>query len=321
MTLLLGDAGTGKTTLIRAAIERQPARVHCVHLPNPALTREEFLQMMAVRFGLSAEARRSKTSLLVELEELLRRRRAHGESSVLVVDEAQSVPYELLEEIRLLANIETEEEKLLTVVLAGQPELSGRLNDTALRQLKQRIALRCELRPLTRTETPAYIAGRIKAAGGVAAHLFTREAVILVHDIAAGIPRAISVIADNAMVAGFATGQRPITVALVREVCRDLDLSEGAAPATDWKPQAPPAARDQASAPSWEFVRAADSPAVAAEGDDPAEASAEGGGGEADGRERRDDGRSDPWTPPRLAESFAGTSVPVAPKRRKFLFF
>ena len=225
MSLLLGDAGTGKTTVVRTALERQPARTHCVHLQNPALTRNEFVEMLAVRFELSAEAKTSKAALLGELEALLRERHQRGESSVLVVDEAQSIPLDLLEEIRLLANIETADGKLLSVVLAGQPELGARLNQQELRQLKQRIAQRCELRPLTAQETLAYIAGRVAAAGGVAANIFTREAVMLMHERAAGIPRTISVIADNALVSGFALAQRPITAATVTEVCRDLDLA------------------------------------------------------------------------------------------------
>ena len=126
------------------------------------------------------------------------------------MDEAQSLPLELLEEIRLLANIETNDEKLLSVIMAGQPELADRLNDQALRQLKQRVALRCDLRPLTLQETAAYLAGRIKAAGGVGAQVFTREAVTLIHERSQGIPRTISVIADNALLSGFALEQRPV---------------------------------------------------------------------------------------------------------------
>ena len=129
---------------------------------------------------------------------------------MLIVDEAQSLPLELLEEIRLLANIETDDQKLLSVIIAGQPELADRLNEQALRQLKQRVALRCELRPLTLHETAGYIAGRIRAAGGVGAQVFTREAVALIHERSHGIPRTISVIADNALLGGFAAGQRPV---------------------------------------------------------------------------------------------------------------
>ena len=224
MALLIGEAGSGKTTLIRAAVGGQPERVHCEHLQNPALTRSEFVETLASRFGLSHAARNSKATLLEELDRLLKQRAESGETTVLIVDEAQSLPLELLEEVRLLANIETNEQKLLTVILAGQPELASRLNEDVLRQLKQRIALRCELRALTLNETAAYIAGRIKAAGGQGARVFTREAVTLIHDHSRGIPRTINVLADNALLSGFATGQRPVTRQLVREVCRDFDL-------------------------------------------------------------------------------------------------
>jgi general secretion pathway protein A len=225
ITVLIGEAGSGKTTLIRTAVAKQPERVHCVHLHNPALTRNEFVQLLSERFELSALAKESKASLLTELETLLRRRRETDETTVLIVDEAQSLPAELLEEIRLLANIETDQEKLLTVIIAGQPELSQRLMDPALRQLKQRVALRCELQPLTLRETAAYLAGRIKAAGGQGARLFTREAVTLIHERSFGIPRTINVIADNALVTSFAAGQRPVTRQVVLEVCTDFHLS------------------------------------------------------------------------------------------------
>src|SRR4051812_37042313 len=163
ITLLLGEAGCGKTTVIRAAIERQPSRVHCVHVTNPALTRHEFVEALASQFGLSEAAQRSKTIMLRELEQLLRDRRAADETTVLVVDEAQSLSSELLEEIRLLANIETAEDKLISLILAGQPELADHLDHVNLRQLKQRVALRCELRPLSEAETLAYLAGRLRA--------------------------------------------------------------------------------------------------------------------------------------------------------------
>jgi hypothetical protein len=160
----------------------------------------------------------------LELEKLLAERRDVDETTVLIVDEAQSLPLELLEEVRLLANIETETEKLLTVIMAGQPELADRLNDRVLRQLKQRVALRCELRPLTAQETAAYLAGRIKAAGGVGAHVFTREAVTRIHEFSGGIPRTISVIADNALLTGFALQHRPVTSQIVLDVCKDFDF-------------------------------------------------------------------------------------------------
>ena len=228
ITLLIGEAGTGKTTIIRTALERQPDRVHSVHLHNPSLRRDEFVEMLAVRFGLTDGARRSKTTLLNELEALMRERNSRGESTVLIIDEAQSLPLDLLEEIRLLANIETNDTKLLSVVLAGQPELAARLNDDALRQLKQRIALRCELGPLTLTETLGYVAGRIAAAGGVGAQIFTREAVMLIHERSRGIPRTISVIADNALLTGFAKSEG-LDPKAVHQARRSLP---GAAPET-----------------------------------------------------------------------------------------
>jgi general secretion pathway protein A len=225
ITLLIGEAGSGKTTVIRTAMDRQPVKVHCVSLTNPTLSRAEFNEMLATRFGLSDQARQSKSAMLTELEDLLRGRRDRDERTVLIVDEAQSLPLDLLEEIRLLANIETDDEKLLSVIIAGQPELAQRLNDRTLRQFKQRVALRCELRPLTPQETAAYIIGRIRAAGGVAADVFTRQAVSLLHERSAGIPRTISVIADNALLGGYAAGQRPVGADLVGEICRDFDIA------------------------------------------------------------------------------------------------
>jgi type II secretory pathway predicted ATPase ExeA len=228
IVLLLGEAGTGKTTVIRAALERQPSRVHYVHMHNPALTRDEFIEMLAMRFHLSDRARTSKTTLLLELEDLLRSRQELGETTLLVIDEAQSLPEELLEEIRLLANIETESAKLISVVMAGQPELAARLNQSGLRQFKQRIALRCELRPLTAQEAFLYIAGRMRAAG-CANQVFTREAVVAMHEYARGIPRLVSVIADNALLTAFALGERLVTVRIVTEVCGEFDIEASAA--------------------------------------------------------------------------------------------
>jgi general secretion pathway protein A len=180
--------------------------------------------MLASRFELGADAEASKAVLLDKLEQVLVERRAQGEITALVVDEAQSLSDELLEEIRLLANIETADEKLLPLVLAGQPELSQRLEGLALRQLKQRVALRCELSSLDLTETAAYVATRIRMAGGTPSRLFTREAVSVIHEHSGGIPRTISVICDNALVGGMALERQPVDRSLVLEVCRDFHL-------------------------------------------------------------------------------------------------
>ena len=198
--------------------------VECVHLYNPTLTRAEFIEFLARAFGLSAHAAESKTALLYELEKVLLERRQAGIVPALIVDEAQSLPLELLEEIRLLANIETSEEKLLPVVLVGQPQLATRLNAPDLKQLKQRVALRCDLQPLSLNETAAYIAERVRIAGGDSARLFSPDALQVIHQCSTGIPRTISVICDNALVSGFATGQRPVGWEIVRAVCQDFDL-------------------------------------------------------------------------------------------------
>ena len=248
MTVLIGEAGTGKTTLLRAALESDRCRgTKCIHLSNPTLTRDEFIEVLADQFGLGAEAAGSKTRLLSSLEAMLRAARDRGELMALVVDEAQSLSAELLEEIRLLANIETPTEKLLPLVLAGQPALAARLNEPGLRQLKQRVALRCQIAPLDLRDTAAYIAYRIVAAGGTAAGLFTREAVTMIHTHSAGIPRTINVICDNTLLSAFAVGQRRVDRELVEEVARDFDLgrdeenwNQAQAPAPAAGSQAPP---------------------------------------------------------------------------------
>jgi general secretion pathway protein A len=227
VTVLVGEAGTGKTTLIRATLEgRDAAKTKAIYLNNPTLTRSEFLEFLAEQFDLSPGAAESKTRLLGELQQSLLDLLHADITPALIIDEAQSLPYELLEEIRLMANIETTQQKLLPIVLAGQPELADRLNHPTLRQLKQRVGLRCELRPLELSETGAYITARVAVAGGVAAQLFTREAVITIHERSQGIPRVISVLCNNALISAFALGRKPVATDIVLEVCRDFDLTK-----------------------------------------------------------------------------------------------
>ena len=224
ITLLIGEVGTGKTTIIRAALGRiRHDAVAIAQLSNPTLTRQEFYQLLAADWKLSAEAGASKAQFLLELEAMARRRHENGGVTALIVDEAQSLPVALLEEIRLLANLESETTKLLQVILVGQPELAAKLNQPELRQLKQRIALRCSLPSMGLRETAAYIAGRIRMAGGDASRLFTREAVSEVFDRSQGIPRLVNVICDNALVSGFALALRPISRHVVMQVCQDFD--------------------------------------------------------------------------------------------------
>jgi general secretion pathway protein A len=238
LTVLTGEAGTGKTTLIQAAIQHLSSQgAILAYLNNPMLTRREFAEFLTASFGLSSRAADSKTVLLRELAAVLQERRARNELTGLIIDEAQVLPDELLEEVRLLANIETPAEKLLPIVLAGQPELADRLNQVSLRQLKQRVALRCNLAALDARETAEYVAGRIRIAGGNSVMVFTRQAVDVIFHRSGGIPRLISVICDNALVSGFAADCRPVGSQIVEDVCRDFDLApapstvRGAAPA------------------------------------------------------------------------------------------
>jgi type II secretory pathway predicted ATPase ExeA len=224
-----------------------------IYVNNPTLTRAEFYEHLAQGFELSPQAALSKTRFLHELTALLTGRRREGVSFALIVDEAQSLPDELLEEVRLLANIETNTDKLLAVVLSGQPELGERLNRPSLRQLKQRVALRCVLMPLNLRETAAYIAKRVSIAGGDSAHIFTREAVEAIYAHARGIPRTISVICDNALVGAFALDRKLVDADIVIDVCRDFDFAPLAQPAVaidspaSLRPAAPPSVDEQRS--------------------------------------------------------------------------
>jgi general secretion pathway protein A len=231
ITVLVGEAGTGKTTVVRKALQASHGRSLIVHLSNPTLTRAEFFDCLASGFHFSAGAGQSKMQFLRELERTL-----NDDASArlaLVVDEAQSVPYELLEEIRLLTNAESASGRSIAVALVGQPELGRRLEEARLRQLKQRIVLRCELTPLSLKDTAAYISARVKTAGGDATKLYTRDAVMAIHQHSNGIPRVISVVCDNALVNGFAADRKPVDAAIVQEVCRSLSVSN--------EPKSPPA--------------------------------------------------------------------------------
>jgi general secretion pathway protein A len=257
LTLLIGEAGTGKTTLVRAAMEHLEQRGAMIaYLNNPTLSRQEFIEFLTSAFHLSPRAATSKTVFLSELADVLKQKRDANELVGLVIDEAQALPDELLEEVRLLANIETTTEKLLPIVLAGQPELADRLNNLSLRQLKQRVALRCTLTALDARETAEYIAGRVRVAGGNSVMVFTRQAVDAIFARSAGIPRLISVICDNALISGFAADRRPVGSDIVQDVCRDFDLLASEAPAAPASagpvPQVPKPGDPQAAQPGKE---------------------------------------------------------------------
>jgi general secretion pathway protein A len=224
ITLLVGEAGTGKTTLLRAALhaEWRPQHRHAV-ICNPTLAPSDFYDILADILGLHY-AGGQKGRFLLAFERDLRSRHESGGTTAIVVDEAQSLSHELFEEIRLLANFETDTAKLVNVVLAGQPELDARLADPSLRQLAQRVVLRSRLAPLDLQATADYISTRLQVAGGVPGEVFTRDAIRTVFHASGGIPRTIGVVCENALLAGFATGRKPVDRPIVVDVCGDFNL-------------------------------------------------------------------------------------------------
>jgi general secretion pathway protein A len=225
--VLSGEVGTGKTTLINALLDTfERTGVLSAFIFNPILTTSEFFEYLLADFNLKCEAR-SKAQVLIALNSLLLERYRLGRITVLIVDEAQNLSSEILEEVRLLTNLETANEKLLQIILVGQPELSLKLNSPELRQLKQRISLRCTLDPLTLSETSEYVRTRLEIAGLPNQEIFPDSAIAEIHRCASGIPRLINVICDNALLTGYACDTKQVSVEIIKEVSEDLELSDG----------------------------------------------------------------------------------------------
>jgi general secretion pathway protein A len=222
--VLTGEVGTGKTTMLeclRDYLESQ--RVEFAFIFNSRLTPDQFFEMMAYDFDLQCD-RKSKPEILVALDALLIQQAERGRTSVLIVDEAHNLDWEVLEEIRLLGNLETRQGKLLQIILAGQPELDRKLDAANLRQLKQRIVLRCSLNPLSPEEVVAYIETRLARAGMPNQSVFPPDVLEEVYKRSRGIPRLINLLCDNLLVTAFAMEQRMVTVDMLDEVCEDLRL-------------------------------------------------------------------------------------------------
>jgi general secretion pathway protein A len=224
--LLSGEVGTGKTTLLNKLLEwLREQDVATAFVFNPRLTVTQFFDFMMTDFGIPCDPH-MKSQVLIKLNQWLIERYRTGQLTVLIVDEAQNLSSQMLEEIRLLTNLETSREKLLQIVLAGQSELEVKMNRPELRQLRQRITLRAKTRPLTLDETRGYIMERLRIAGGRAEEIFTPEAVELVHFYAKGIPRMINLISEHAMINAFAEQLKPIPPEIIRDVARDFELRD-----------------------------------------------------------------------------------------------
>ena len=231
IVLLTGEVGTGKTTLLNKLLdwlhERQAATSFIF---NTQLSASDLFDCLMADFGMPP-ASRTKGEMLLRLNRWLLERHQVGQSAVLVVDEAQNLSQQALEEIRLLTNLETSSEKLLQIVLSGQPELEEKLRHPQLRQLLQRITLRCRTSQLSLAETRGYVAERLHIAGANGEPIFSTEAIESIYNYARGIPRVINVLCEHALINAYIDQQRPVPAQLIDEVAREFELDR-VAPST-----------------------------------------------------------------------------------------
>jgi general secretion pathway protein A len=223
--MLSGEVGTGKTTLLQALLSQLDVNAAFAFVFNPKLEPLDFFRVIFEEFGIDKPCH-TKAEYLIALNEFLIERLRNDQPTILIVDEAQNLSEEMLEEIRLLSNLETPTSKLLQIMLVGQPELEHMLQQQSLRQLRQRIVLRFRLRPFDAEETSAYIDERLRLAGYTGKGLFRRSAVQRVYEASGGIPRLINVLCDGALLAGYSRDATVIDGAQVDEVARDLELLE-----------------------------------------------------------------------------------------------
>ncbi len=229
--LLTGEVGTGKTTLINKLLEwLRLQQVATAFVFNSRLTTTQFLDYMMADFGVPCESK-AKSQVLLRLYNWLLERYRAGETAVLIVDEAQNLTDKVLEEIRMLTNLETFTEKLLQIILVGQPELEQKLKQPQLRQLRQRLTLRARTHPLSQEETKSYVEQRLRIAGSNGQPIFDPEALIAIHRYSTGIPRVINLLCEHCLVSAFIDQQKTIGPRVVDAVARDFDL--GSAPAEE----------------------------------------------------------------------------------------
>ena len=219
---LTGEVGAGKTTLCRALLEQLDARFSTALILNPVMSGDELMKAIATEFGLEVKGR-DRMETMASLTDFLLKQTLSGRETVLIVDEAQNLTEDLLEQVRLISNIETDDRKLLQIVLMGQPELRDRLNGHKLRQLRQRITVRYHLNPLTHTEVGQYIQHRLALAGARGLPSFTAPAVWRVFRYSRGIPRLVNAVCDKALLAGFVERSHRINYRMVSRAIRELE--------------------------------------------------------------------------------------------------
>lgn len=229
--MLTGEVGTGKTTLLHALLAQLDPSTASAFLFNPRLEPLDFFHVLFDELGIETVCR-TKGDYLIALNQFLIDRLRQGLSTLLIVDEAQNLSPEMLEEIRLLSNLETPTSKLLQIMLVGQPELEEMLKRQELRQLRQRIVLRFQLRPFDLRETASYIDERLRLAGYTGKGLFRRSAIQRIQEVSGGIPRLINIVCDGALLAGFSGDLDSIDDGVIDEVARDLGLVEETAVAS-----------------------------------------------------------------------------------------
>ena len=224
--LLTGEVGTGKTTVLNKLLEwcRQE-QICTAFMFNPRLSELEFFDFMMADFGIPCDSA-MKSRTLMKLNQWLLEQYHSGRRAVLIVDEAQNLSPEMLEEIRLLTNLETATAKLFQIVLAGQPELEEKVNDPQLRQLRQRITLWAKTGPLTLLETQGYIKQRLRMAGSTGEEIFSSEAIEAVHHHAGGIPRITNLLCEHALISAFVEHSKTVSKKIVEDVARDFDFQD-----------------------------------------------------------------------------------------------
>ncbi len=223
LIVLTGEVGTGKSTALRWIIRRLDSSVLAAYIVNPHLSIEEFYHHITEMLGITDWS--NKTELLNEMARMLEDRHRRGLRTVLIVDEAHELPEEVLEEIRLLLNFESDNAKHLQIILTGQPELTETLRRPSLRQLKQRVALRCVMPALQSVnEVKRYITERLFIAGAVQPNIFSPYAIDYIFQCSEGIPRLINNLCDNSMIAAYAAGDQIIGRSIVEGVAENLDL-------------------------------------------------------------------------------------------------